>query len=157
MTSGGYRLASAAILAASASVLSCGGQKATTESRCTSSCEAQLWPRLIVAIFDEEGAEVENTTIVAVDQNGNELTLYVHGCPTLSKRYMCTYGAFGFVEGSVVNLQVRLGSEEQAKQVALRPPNHCGREIAYVGVSVTSDRKLSFATPEYISPCLQFD
>ncbi len=124
---------------------------------CSNPCESQLWPRVIVSIRDQNASELTNVRLRAFDQDGTQLPSYLHGCPELPNQYLCTYGVHGPGKESELKLYFDNEVEEVSAAVALGPQNHCGRELAYLSVLSSLERRLTIHDVRYISPCLNFD
>jgi hypothetical protein len=125
---------------------------------CANSCETLLWPRVMIAAMDGDGKELTTLTITASDESGRQLMSYLHGCPAdLPNRYLCTYGLHGSAGNPEITITFTAAAAAVSKLIDLRPRNYCGREIAYVPVTLSTDGQLIVDDPTYVSPCADFD
>ena len=115
---------------------------------CRSSCERNLWPRLVVGIT----GGIKARTATATNESGEAINGLSGGCP----QEFSNPCSFSWITGpSTMRLQLRIelsdGSTYETS-VDLQTHNYCGRNIAYVELALENQSR-GFQEPEYISPC----
>lgn len=121
---------------------------------CANSCETNDWGRLIVAMFPlVDAGAMEAVTIEVVGSDGVARPNEPNSCHDIPAPYSCTFEySFGSTTSSVT-ITARVGGNVGSTEVALKPLNYCGREIAYATVTVDAAEAPLFGAVEYISPC----
>ena len=123
-------------------------------SGCSSSCESNDWPRVILGIVDPHDAGQEHLAVHGarvIDATGTSWPGVAGGCPS-ANGYVCSYAWSTSPSDKSIKLEIELDDGQAfSTDVALAPHNYCARNIAYVQFDLTQPP--SFDTTRYLSPC----
>ena len=130
----------------------------TPAPHCPEGCSSHLWPRVIVGVIPPRGSDKEGIDFVRVkfrDQQGTVFDGNPHGCPD-TPGILCTFSFFSSPADRFVTLQVEsieAGDLASKAIIQLGPFNYCGRDIAYVTVTLAANLPPEIHPPEFVSPC----
>ena len=128
------------------------------ERPCAAGCESNIWPRLVLGVEAPAPEDSDPATLVRAtmrDEAGAVFEGHLHGCPEMAG-VSCGYSFFTTPRDRRVTLTVepvdRSAPAVQA-EIPLGRFNTCGREIAYVIVTVVPGAAPSIGAARLTSPC----
>lgn len=117
---------------------------------CSSSCERNDWPRLILGIV---GGLEGGLTVDAVDSGGRVSLSTPRGCP-FATNYVCSHSWTPGPNTDLLTIRVRGEGVEMMWDVRLGEHNYCGRDIAYVELRIDKSPWVA-SRVRLLSPCSQ--
>lgn len=132
------------------------GKSDVPSSVCSSSCETNDWPRLVLGILypllDASQSRAATVTYAQItDSAGVTRTAVSGGCPK-ADGFVCTYSWSTSPNDQTVGLEVGLSDGTiLTRDIGLKDFNYCARNIGYVELVISQVPEIE--PTRYLSPC----
>lgn len=117
---------------------------------CISSCERELWPRVIVGVL----GDAQGVSLTAELEGGDRIEIHRNACPTQldPTRFVCSFALWTGEADALLNLSLlgANGSVLSSMTVTLKPFNYYEQNIAYLELTPESG---DWSEVRYLNPC----
>ena len=126
---------------------------------CKEGCETNMWPRIIVGVIPQENITLDIHELLQIRIMLGDGTIYEghrEGCPKLPEDIICTVSFFTAPKDKFATILVKMTDRKDVElqsKIRLGEFNYCGRDIAYVPVTLSQELMPHIGAAQLVSPC----